>query len=117
MEGTIETAIQAVFKPKPCYVPHLSIAPKKGRKIQHVPLSWPSAALANHPGGVETNRAREIQIEIEGRAAESHLWGDAELAFIGGVLADLVNAGVPVNLDHHPKFVGTEAGFIARDDA
>lgn len=117
MEGSIETAIGQVFEPKPCYCPHISVAPRKGRKVQHVPLNWPSAALQNLPGGVETNRAREIQIEIEGFAADSQGWPDDDLRFIGEVLADLVRAGAPIDLDHHPRFVGQADGFIARVDA
>lgn len=116
LEGSIATALR-LFQERPCYCPHLTIAPKSRRVVQHIPLSWPAAALNNDTGGVETNRAREIQIEIEGFAAEAHLWPDDELAFIGGVLADVVACGVPINLDHHPRFVGTEAGFIARKDA
>lgn len=116
MEGPIEVALR-LFRANPCYCPHISIAPKSRRKVQHIPLSWPSAALKNAPSGVETNRAREIQVEIEGNAGESQDWPDDELAFIGEVLADIKRAGADFDLDHHPQFVGKESGYIARADA
>jgi peptidoglycan hydrolase-like protein with peptidoglycan-binding domain len=85
--------------------------------VQFIPLSWASAALKNLSGGVETNRAHAIQTEICGYAAETPGWPDEWLQFIGEHLADLVRAGVPLNLDDWPATVGPEDGFIARPDA
>ena len=116
LEGSIATALR-LFHERPCYCPHLTIAPKSRRAVQHIPLSWPAAALNNDGGGVETNRAREIQIEIEGFAAESHTWSDDDLEFIGWVLAKVAECVPGINLDHHPRFVGVEAGYIARKNA
>lgn len=38
---------------------------------QHIPIDRAARALANPGGGVQTNRARAIQVEIVGKAAES----------------------------------------------
>lgn len=113
IEGGMQAAIDGVFKPKPCYCPHLTVSLKARRVAQHVRFSWASAALANDPGGVETNRWRAIQIEIEGWSAKSAERTDEEIEFLGEVIAAIVEAGVPINLDHVAQFVGAEAGTIA----
>ncbi len=111
--GSIDNAIGGVFKPNPCYCPHFSVSLAKRRIVQHVRLTWASAALANDQGGVETNRENAIQVELEGYAKDAATRTPAELEFLGEFIAMLVRAGVPLNLDHVAQFVGAEAGTIA----
>lgn len=53
--------------------PHFTAVDRSSQVViyQHIPIDRASRALANPAGGVETNRARSIQIEIVGKAAES----------------------------------------------
>lgn len=76
--------------------PHFTLDTKTGRLWQHVPIRGGAYALRNAPGGVETNRAHAIQVELIGRAAESHTWTDGQYANIAK-LARWVekHAGVP----------------------
>jgi len=61
--------------------PHFIIGGRQGREhpvvIQCIALNRAARALA-HPSGPETNRANAIQVEICGRAAQSHLWSDGD---------------------------------------
>jgi hypothetical protein len=52
--------------------PHFTLAQHEGaaRMWQHYPITVSARALANPPGGVETNRQGAIQIEICWKAAE-----------------------------------------------
>jgi hypothetical protein len=56
--------------------PHFTLNPKTGALWQHVPIRGGAYTLRNPSGGVETNRARAIQVELIGFARESHLWSD-----------------------------------------
>jgi peptidoglycan hydrolase-like protein with peptidoglycan-binding domain len=114
--GSIDGVIR-LFQGRPCSTPHFCIDPANGRKVQFIRTDWSSAALKNAYGGVETNRANAIQTEICGRAAESPQWPDEWLRFVGEHIADLVRAGININLDNHPATVGPEDGFIARPNA
>lgn len=44
--------------------PHLTYSPATRRWYQHTDLKYAARALRNQPGGVETNRANAIQVEI-----------------------------------------------------
>ena len=57
--------------------PHFTVA--AGSVWQHIPLDQAGRALKNLSGGVETNRARAIQIEVIGFAAQP-MWSDALIA-------------------------------------
>jgi hypothetical protein len=105
--------LNGFFAGRPCSTPHFAIEPSSKRKVQYIPLTYSAAALFNAPGGVETNRAHAIQVEIVGRAAETHTWSDDWLKFIGSFIADVVNAGVPVDINNYPKFYGSGDGLIA----
>jgi hypothetical protein len=50
--------------------PHFTVSPKERRRVQHLHLEGAARALRNQPGGVETNRARVIQVEIVGFAGQ-----------------------------------------------
>lgn len=114
--GTIDGVI-SFFQGRPCSTPHFCIDPANRRKAQFIPIPWASAALKNASGGVETNRAHAVQTEICGRAAETPNWPDEWLQFIGEHLADLVRAGVPLDLDNAPATKGPQDGTIATPNA
>lgn len=88
------------FRGQPCSTPHFMLDPGTGRKVQFIPIDYSAAALRGGQGGYETNRGRAIQVEICGRADDAAGWSDDVLAFIGGWIADVVNAGYPINLDN-----------------
>lgn len=80
------------------------------RYVQLLPLDVAAYTLENLPGGVETNRCGPaIQVEIVGRARNGLT--DVDYEALGRWLADLVKAGVPLNLSQHPRFYGPDAGF------
>lgn len=62
--------------------PHFTLNPKTGTLWQHVPIRGGAYALQNLSGGVETNRAHAIQVELIGFAGQTQDWSDAEYANI-----------------------------------
>ena len=54
--------------------PHFTLNPKTGELWQHVPITGGAYALENHAGGVETNRANAIQVELIGFARDTGVW-------------------------------------------
>lgn len=56
--------------------PHFTLNPQTGALYQHVPIFSGAYALRNLPGGVETNRARAIQVELIGFASQTQGWSD-----------------------------------------
>lgn len=86
--------------------PHFVIGGRAGRKhpvvVQCVPLNRAGRALANDPAdGHATNRANVIQIEICGRAAESHLWSVNRYESIANLI-ELIRHRVDVPLKAPP---------------
>jgi hypothetical protein len=104
------------FQARPCSTPHFAIDPLDGRKVQFIPLDRSAAALRGGQGGYETNRARCIQTEIIGFAAESHTWPDAWLDFIGRHVGDVARQ-VPLNLSRVVAFKGQGDGVLATENA
>lgn len=51
-------------------------------KLQSIPLQRSSYALSHPPGTYETNNAGPTQFEIEGFAAEAHLWSTEDLDWL-----------------------------------
>lgn len=96
--------------------PHFTVDPKWRRRYQHYPLGVSARALKNLSGGVETNRANAIQIEIVGTAATSQDLTPEDLDWFGREVIAPIRAEVSVQLVA-PKFVGTEAGTIASASA
>jgi len=96
--------------------PHFTLDPRNGDLWQHSPVNRGVKTLKNLGGGVETNRAHAIQIELFGFARETPGWSDRWYAEI----ADLArwierNAGVPrrCTVDfrvtpHHRRLSGAE---------
>lgn len=57
--------------------PHFTLDPRTGSLWQHSPIDRGVKTLKNPPGGVETNRAHAIQVELFGFARETPDWPDA----------------------------------------
>lgn len=105
------------FQQRPCSTPHFAIDPSDRRKVQFIPIASAAAALRGGQGGYETNRARCIQTEIIGFASETHAWPDEWVDFVGEHVADVVAAGVPLNLDREIRFLGQGDGVLATTSA
>lgn len=105
------------FQGRPCSTPHFAIDPCQRRKVQFIRLSYSAAALKNNSGGVETNRAHAVQTEVTGRAAETPSWPDEWVTFVGEHIADMVRAGVPLDLDNWKDCLGPESGTLATPTA
>jgi len=60
--------------------PHLTVDAHNYTIADHLPLEWSARSLANAPGGVQTNLAGAIlvQIELVGHAEAPELFGDLE---------------------------------------
>jgi hypothetical protein len=65
--------------------PHFTLNPKTGELWQHVPITGGAYALENHSGGVETNRANAIQVELIGFARDSAVWPKSYYANIANL--------------------------------
>ena len=65
--------------------PHFTAVDRSSGVViyQHLPIDRASRALANPSGGVQTNRARSVQIEIVGKAAESSSMSSRLLGALG----------------------------------
>lgn len=87
------------------------------RYVQLLPLNVGAYTLENAPGGADTNRSGPvIQVEICGYAQDD--FNDLEIDALAKWLADLVKAGIPLDLAQHPHFFGANEGIIlARPDA
>jgi len=103
--------------PRP-YNPHLWLDPQTREVVQSIPFDRAATTAENDPGGVETNRACAIQVEIVGRADGVHVWPADWWAWIGETLRPVVEAfGIT---DEQPPIVVSPAGradrwFDARD--
>lgn len=81
------------------------------RYVQLLPLNVGAYTLENAAGGADTNRSGPaIQVEIVGYARNA--FTDVEYRALGRWLADLVRAGVKLDLSQHPTFHGEGAGWI-----
>ncbi len=64
--------------------PHFTVE-RDGTVWQHIDTARGARALRNNSGGVETNRARAVQIEVVGYAAEP-VWPAVQRVAVGGLL-------------------------------
>jgi hypothetical protein len=78
--STIEGAISAYRQKRAS--PHFTIDPSRKRLVQHIGVLRAARALEHRPGTVETNRARTVQVEIVGNAANMSRLPPDRLAFI-----------------------------------
>jgi hypothetical protein len=87
------------------------------RYVQLLPLNVGAYTLENRGGGADTNRSGPvIQVEICGYANDD--FNDVEIEAMAKWLADLVKAGIPLDLSQHPHFYGANEGIVlARYDA
>jgi hypothetical protein len=89
-EGGSLAGAESAFAP---YPPHLGVDPDTGECHQYIDLDRCAYSL----GHSDAEDSYVIQVEVVGRAAESHLWSPARLAWLGahvaGPVADAV--GVP----------------------
>lgn len=77
---------------------------ENGVIVQCVSLDQAAKSLYNAAGGVETNRLRCIQVEINGRAEEAGNWPDAKLRWLATqvfapIVAWIRSTGGDINLD------------------
>lgn len=73
--------------------PHFTVD-RDGLVYQHLPITKAARSLANLPGGVETNRAGVIQIEVVGKATEPN-WPVAQIEAMKSLMRWVeTNAGV-----------------------
>lgn len=114
--GSIAGTI-ALFQSKPSYCPHLTIDPMgTGRRVQHIRLDYSACALKGGRYGWQTNRAHAIQMEICGYASQSQGWPDEALWQIADVIADVIAAGYPININNVPDS-STLTGTLATETA
>lgn len=113
--GSIE-GINALFRSKPCYAPHITLDPGSQRRVQMIPWTWSACALKGGRNGTETNRGRAIQMEVCGYAAESPDWDDDTLWQIADVIADVIIDGAPID-SRQVSDMRQLSGVLAREDA
>lgn len=97
--------------------PHFTIDPETGERRQHIAMTEAARALANSSGGVETNRAGCIQIEIIGTCDPSHegeagwtFLPDADLSHVAALVADIAR-DQEIPLTSSVEFIGYPASY------
>ena len=98
--------------------PHVTVDPKRKRRIQHLPLNVPARALRNTSTPGETNRSPVvIQVEIVGQAKNTPGW-DEECDWLGSEVVGPLCRAAGIPLQTSVQFYGLNAGFtLARADA
>jgi hypothetical protein len=93
--------------------PHITCGGPDRVKIQHLSLDVPARALFNTSAGGRTNREPlVVQIEILGRAEESHDWPEEYLEWLGSEVVGPVARAVGIPLTTSVTFFGEDAGFV-----
>lgn len=110
-EGRSLEAAEAAYRSKGI-APHFTVCVATRRWAQHIDTAAAASAMANLPGGVQTNRRGARQIEIVGFAAHTQDMSDDDLRWLGGIIHTIC-AREGIDPRRHPAFVGTEAGTIA----
>lgn len=90
------------------------------RIVQLLPFSVGAYTAQNPPGGVDTNRAHLIQIEVCAYAKDAPSWcgeGAPWTKALGKWLADIVNNGIHLDLQTELNFGGQWVGFPGGGDA
>jgi len=106
--GSVEGAV-AAYKGDNVW-PHATVDIRARRWVQHIPYDRPARALKHPAGTGETNKARALQLELVGFAAQSQDWAKDDLDWLGRMLAPLVTSFdiQPVS----PTFYGAGAGWV-----
>lgn len=74
--------------------PHFTVS--RGQVWQHIPLDRSARALANAPGGVETNRLGAVQIEVDWNAADAANLPDDTTTALAALVAWInTQTGIP----------------------
>lgn len=81
------------------------------RIVQLLPLDVGAYTLENAPGGADTNRSGPA-IQMERVRYSKDPMTDEEYEADGKWLADLVKAGVDLDLSQHPRFYGANEGIV-----
>ena len=79
---SIASAVAEYANPVKRAWPHFTVSFAERRKVQHYPLNIASRAVKNLDGGVETNRARAINLEIVGFAVKTPEMSAEELEWL-----------------------------------
>jgi hypothetical protein len=75
------------------------------RRVQCLPLDVNAYTLENKPGGIDPNRSgHTIQVEVVGYAEQG--WDDETYQSVGELIGDLMTAGLRLDLDQCPRFLG-----------
>lgn len=91
-EGGTEQGAFSVYS-RIAAAPHFTVNPTTFAKYQHIDTALGAYALRNLAGGVETNTAGVVQIELVGFAAETEFWSTERLRWIGEeVVAPIMRA-------------------------
>ena len=93
-EGLDFAVMDRVLKDKRAQ-PHFLIG-RSGQIKQYRPFGDAATALANKPGGVETNRKRVVQIEVCAVAKDPD-WPEAQKRAVAKVMAFCARHGVPLS--------------------
>lgn len=98
--------------------PHLTVDPDADRICRHLPFDVSARSLKNLPGGIETNTAGVIQVEVVGFAAQPWLvdWEWVGRNVVGPVCREV---GIPVQSsvtwvaypDSYGRFAAQRLGF------
>lgn len=103
--STVEGALGAYLARK--VPPHVTVDPWRGRLVQHVPLSRAAYALR------QVDQTGVIQVEIVGRAAETHRWQDWVLEWLGRKVAAPIMAACPqITRDRWARCYGADEGYV-----
>lgn len=115
MDGILD-----LFRGKPCYAPQFVYDPGRDdrpkRFAQLIPWTWSGCALRGGRDGLETNRARSVQLEVCGYAEESPDWPDWLLSDVAAIIADVIRDGCPIDPTVAPDYRAM-TGVLATEDA
>lgn len=109
---------QAAFMAGTGNYAHVVADPKAREVRQLVSFARSVTTAKNKPGGVETNRAHAVQVEIVWYAPRIRELTHDDLEWLGREVVAPICRAVPIAPVGPPRaFVGPEHGFIARPDA
>jgi hypothetical protein len=107
--GSMETLIRHWTRNPGAGLPHF--VSEGARYVQLLPLDVGAYTLENAPGGADTNRSGPA-IQVEAITYAANGLNEVEVEALGKWLADLVNAGVDLDITQHPRFYGANEGVV-----
>lgn len=94
--------------------PHFWAWPDADWLGQTVQLEHSAFALAHPPGTPETNKMHALQVEVVGWAKDTETWPASRWKWLGErLVAPLIQAGIPLNLDRVAPTCGPEGSGLA----